>query len=191
MDKKNYKKFNEFTSQLALPFQETFQECLKPIFNVAEKQFGLQKNSSQKFIDLGAGDGRVVLYVGFHYHIKSVGIEINHNLIDEAKESLHHMKKQYPQRDFKHINFKHGDIFEQDLRMYDFIYAFSLPTMQKSMAHILKTSQKGAVIIAHKYPLKTFTSILSLKYKLKHHVKKKPIYTYFYRKTENKKNKKI
>ncbi|MFO8018321.1 MAG: class I SAM-dependent methyltransferase [Promethearchaeia archaeon] len=184
MDEENYKKFKEFTSQLALPFQETFQVFLRPIFNVLEDHFGLQKNSDQSFIDLGAGDGRVVLYVGFHYNIKSVGIEINHNLIEVANESFNRIKKKYPQRNFNYIQFKHDDMFEYDIRKYDFIYAFSLPTMQKSMTHILKTAKKGAILIAHKYPLTICKSLLTQKYKLKHQTKKKPIYTYFYLKSE-------
>ncbi|MGV9172385.1 MAG: class I SAM-dependent methyltransferase [Promethearchaeia archaeon] len=188
MDEEDYKKFNEFTSQLALPFQETFQEFLKPIFKILEERFGLQKDSDQNFLDLGAGDGRVVIFVGFHYNIKSVGIEINQNLIDEANESLNRLKKQYAQKSYDHIQFKHGDLYEYDLSMYDFIYVFSLPTMQKSMKHILKTAKRGAIIIAHKYPLTVCKSLLIQKYKLKHKAKQKPIYTYFYRVDEKQKN---
>ena len=59
MSKKNYDRFH---SQLALPFLETNRELLKELFETLELKFGLKKQSKQQFIDLGSGDGRIMIY---------------------------------------------------------------------------------------------------------------------------------
>lgn len=184
MDKKKLDKFTEFSSQLALPFLETFQEFLNPIFSILEEYFELKKNSGQSFIDLGAGDGRIIIYVGIHYGIRAVGIEINQNLVKEARERILLLKEKYTQLETNNPKIIHGDFFESDLSKFDYIYTFSLPTMQKSMKHILKTAKKGAILIAHKYPLdySGFQSSFEEKYIIKHNSKGKPIFTYFYQK---------
>ena len=60
--KKKQKDFEKFHSQLDLPFLETDTKFIKEIFQTLEQKFGLESNSNQKFIDLGAGNGTVVIY---------------------------------------------------------------------------------------------------------------------------------
>jgi len=172
-------------SQLALPFLETNQEFLNDIFRTLELNFGLEKQSKQQLIDLGSGDGRVIIHSALNYGIKSVGIEINKNLIKESENNVKLVKdkNQSQKKDLKQIKIVLGDFFQQNLGNFDYIYIFSLPTMHEYLQHILNTAKIGATLISHKYPLiqKFFTS-LRLDYTLKHEVENSEIFTYYYTK---------
>lgn len=87
------KNFYAYQAQLDLPFSESDKDLLNKIFKTLELKFGLIKNSNQNLIDLGAGDGRVVLYAALDFGIKSFGVEINSNLIRAAKQNIKFLKK--------------------------------------------------------------------------------------------------
>ncbi len=181
--KKKLKNFEKFHSQLELPFLETDNKFIKEIFHTLEIQFGLKSNSKQKFIDLGAGNGKVVIYAALNYNIKSYGIEINQNLINEARLRIKSLKKEgnYNKELFKRMNIQLGDFFMLNLKDYDFIYIYSLPSMQEFLKHVFSTVKKGAIIISHKYSFKGFNLILKDEYKLSHKNGKHEIYTFFYK----------
>ena len=169
MDKHNY---NEIQSQLALPYLSSHEGVLEGIFNILESKFHLKKKSNQSFIDLGSGNGNVVIYSGINYSIKSIGIEINENLIKEAKDLI----KSLNWRQRRYIRIMRGDLFQYNLEKYDFIYIFSLPSMQKFLDHVFRTAKKGAVVISYKYSLSNMDKLL----KLAHESKIKNIEVYFY-----------
>ena len=167
---KRYKKYNKhyiLHSQLDLPFLETRDDFLEKIFSTLEKRFKLKKDSRQNLIDLGAGDGRIIEYSALNYHIISVGIEINKNLVDEVNSRIEKFKKSQKVgiQILEKMKMEHGDIYEQTLMDFQYIYIFSLPTMQKYLKHVFNTACKGAIFIAYKYPLENF-KYLKLKYKL-------------------------
>ena len=181
---KKQKNFGNFHSQLDLPFLETDNEFLEEIFQTLELEFGLEYNSKQRFIDLGAGNGVVVIFTALNYSIKSYGIEIDQILIKEARKNVKSLKKEgnHLKSLFKKIFIKYGDLYQHDLKIYDFIYIYSLPTMQRYLKHVFNTAKKNAVIISFKYQLKNFESILKLQKKLIHNKNKKEVTTFFYRK---------
>ncbi len=178
------KDHDKISSQLSLPYLETHDELIKEIFMILEQEFALKRDSNQGFIDLGSGDGRIVIFCGFNYGIKALGIEINENLIKEANENLRVLKNRHnlKKKQLKHIRIEFGDLFRQDLQDFDFIYTYSLPTMHKYMNHVFITAKNNAVIISHKYPLKGFDTYLKLEYELIHKTEKQELTTYFYRK---------
>ncbi len=178
------KYFDKFHSQLELPFLETDIELLEEIFQTLEFEYGLKKNSNQRIIDLGAGNGNIVIFSALHYGIKSYGIEIGQSLIREAGKIIKSLKKEgnYKRSLFKRISIKYGDFYQHNLKRYDFIYIYSLPTMQRYLKHVFNTAKKNAVIISFKYQLKNFKSILNLQKKLIHNKNKKEVSTFFYKK---------
>ncbi len=177
------KNFYTFHSQLSLPFLATNNEHFIDIFKVLELKFGLKSKSHQKLIDLGSGDGRVVIYAALNYGIKSLGVEINSNLIKDARDQLKLLKKEknYTKKQIIKIKFKLGDFFELNLKKFDYIYIYCLPTMQKYLKHVFITAKRGAIIISYKYPLKSFELFLNLEHKLEHKEKNQALYTYYYR----------
>lgn len=179
MNKENIIKFY---SQLDLPFQETKQYYFKEIFTTLESEFDLRKNSKQCFIDLGSGNGQVIIYCALNYRIKSVGVEIDPILINETKISIGLLNKNVRKKAVNKITLIHRDFYEIELKDYDFIYIYSLPSMQKYLKHLFKTVKSGAIIISHMYPFKNFTECLNFKLKLNHEVKNQNVATYFYTK---------
>lgn len=179
-NKSNYKIY----SLLDLPFLETNLEHLIEIFRILEEKFHLKKNSKQKMIDLGSGDGRIVIYAGLNYGIRSIGYEIDSNLIKEAKDYLKLLKKKktLKNKNFRKIKIINGDFFKQDINKFDFIYIYSLPTMQKFLNHVFKTAKRGAIFISYKYPLKNIEIILKFEYKIVHKNGNNIVETFFYRK---------
>ncbi|MFX0004404.1 MAG: hypothetical protein ACFE9C_14405 [Candidatus Hodarchaeota archaeon] len=182
--KKKQLNFEKFHSQLDLPFLETNSKLILEILQTLELKFGLKSNSKQKFIDLGAGNGTVVIYTALKHSIKSIGIEIDHKLFLEAKNRIKVLKKEgtYDKILLKKIKFKLGNFYLFNLKTYDFIYIYSLPSMQKYLKHVFKTVKIGATIISHKYQLEGFNSFLRDEYRLAHKNGKQEIFTFFYKK---------
>jgi 16S rRNA G966 N2-methylase RsmD len=176
--------FKEVNTQLELPFQPTPSYFLKGIFEVLQEKFKLNNNSKQRFIDLGSGNGSVVLYSALNYNIISVGIEINKSLVIETKEKIQKLKKEkhYKKGVLRKVKLKYDDLFEQNLTDFDFIYIYSLPTMQKYLTHVYKTAKKGAIIISYKYPLNGFKDSLKLTYRLKLEKEGYSVSIYYYTK---------
>lgn len=170
------------TSQLELPFLETSLDLLEEIFHTLIDKFGLYKNSNQKLIDLGAGNGTVIIYSALNYNIESFGIEINPNLIDETKKRIRILKVKHNHKRsiIKNIKIELGDFYQKNLKKFDFIYIYSLPTMQKYLKHVFFTAKKGAIIISHKYPLNGLNSYLKLDYEFIQKKGNKEFTTYFY-----------
>jgi precorrin-6B methylase 2 len=171
-----------FLSQLQLPFSETPLDLLEEIFHILQVKFGLTRNSNQRLVDLGAGNGQIIIYSALNYEIKSFGIEINENLIIEAKQKVKILKreKKYKKKLFRKIKLINKDFFYISLKNYDFIYIFSLPTMQKLLNHVFLTAKTGAIVISFKYPLNNFEKILKLSYKLELKDIQQDVNAYYY-----------
>ncbi|MFX1468668.1 MAG: methyltransferase domain-containing protein [Promethearchaeota archaeon] len=182
--RKKQKIFDNFHSQLDLPFLETDEAFLKNIFETLRTNFNLTKKSNQIFIDLGSGNGSVVIYAALNYNIKSNGIEINQTLVREAKNRKKSLSKEgiYEKWIIKKIKFKLGDFFSYNLKKYDFIYIYSLPSMQKYLRHVFNTAKRGAIIISHKYNLENFSPNLKFEHELAHKKGKDLLFTFFYKK---------
>ncbi len=178
------REYEKFHSQLELPFLETKRKYLLDIFKTLENQFGLKKYSKQILIDLGSGNGQVVIFSALNYGIKSVGIEIDPVQIREAKHTIKSLKRRITQkkRNLRKIKIIHGDFYTLSLKNFDFIYIYSLPTMQKYLKHVFKTAKNGAIIISHMYPLKGFNMCLGLILKLEYEYENHDSATYFYQK---------
>ncbi|MFX1389454.1 MAG: class I SAM-dependent methyltransferase [Promethearchaeota archaeon] len=184
--RKKQTNFNIFQSQLKLPYLNTNYTLLPEIFELLELNFDLKRSSRQKFIDLGSGDGNICIFITLNYDIRSYGIEIDQNLIIEAECKINLFRKEndYAKSQLKKVKFIHGDFYDLKLKKYDFIYIYSLPSMQKFLKHVFNTVKKKAIIISHKHPLKDFTSILKEEYTLPHKYTEQELYTYYYKKFE-------
>lgn len=176
----------DLQSQLDLPFLETNQIHLPQIFSILAEKFGLKNNSNQLFLDLGAGNGSVVIFSAVNYNIRSKGIEIDPLLVEEAKYTIRALRSQkvLNKRIVKKIKIVQGDFYELDLKNYDYIYIYSLPTMQKYLKHVFKTARLGVIIISHMYPLRDFEKDLQLEFELNHNGENHKNITYFYRKVK-------
>ncbi|MHA1688094.1 MAG: class I SAM-dependent methyltransferase [Promethearchaeota archaeon] len=156
--------FREISSKLILPYLETDMESIVEIFRVLEREFGLIRGSKQKLVDLGSGDGRIVIHAAMNYEIEAHGVELDKYYCQQSKKMVKKLKKENKskKKTLKKARFKRGDLFEFNLKNYDFVYVYSYPPMQKYLKHVLKTAKKGAVIISHGYELLPFSEFLLL-----------------------------
>lgn len=173
--------FVNVSSQLDLPFLETNQDHINSIFKTLKLKYGLIKHSKQQLIDLGAGNGKVVIHSATNYDIKSVGIEVNLDLVKEAKNYLKSLRKgkTHQKKVLKKIKFIHGDLYDINLGNFDFIYIYSFPPMHKYLPHLLSTAKQGSILTSYKYALDGFER-LKLDYELINKMSKQPTSTFFY-----------
>jgi len=176
--------YRNFITKLSLPYLGTPSEAIPKIFETLNEKFGLKHNSSQQIIDLGSGNGRIIIFSAINYGIKSVGIEIDSTLIEEANHSIKMLKndKKISRKCIKLIEIKKEDLFLQNLQEFDFIYIYSLPSMQRSLNHVFLTAKSQAVIISFNYELNGFESYLNYEYCLDIKYGKKIWKAFFYRK---------
>lgn len=172
-----------FYSELALPYLESNEKVIEKIFKNLQNKFNLVSNSNQRFIDLGAGDGTVIIHSALRYNIESVGIEIKPSLINECNNRIDLLKENSNelQSRLQKVKMIQGDLFQQTLESFDFVYIFSLPTMQRFLNHVFRTARKGAIFISYKYPLEDFP-YLNQKDKMEIRIKDKNVCVYFYNK---------
>lgn len=174
-----------FSSQLALPYLESDEKVIEKIFKVLQSRFNLTPHSRQRLIDLGAGDGTVIIHAAVNYDIESIGVEIKPSLVEDLRDRIEKIKKNQKELEtrLQKIKVIQGDLFQQSLEAFNFVYIFSLPTMQRFLNHVFQTAQKGTIFISYKYPLEDF-SYLELKHHFKVKIGENSVSTYFYEKTE-------
>lgn len=153
--KKNWK----IRAQEDLPFLPTPHTTIKSIFSFLKEKKLIHKK--QKFVDLGAGDGRVIIHVAELYHLKALGLEIDNNLINSAKSVIKEKKLtelcQIIERDF----------YNYDISKMDIIYCFLLPSNYPYCHHLVKSIKSGAIIISIRWPLDDFNEYWSESFVLK------------------------
>ena len=135
---------------LGAPFLPSYRKASEINFKGLFKF--LRKNGCKKFIDLGSGDGRVVIdfaRAGF----ESYGVEINPLLVLWSKLKIN-------RRSLKNAKIKWGNLWKTDLSGFDVIFIFQYKTANKMLARKFKKELKsGAIIISTGFPLEGFELI--------------------------------
>lgn len=111
------------------------------------------KNLKPKFIDLGAGDGKIT-FMAAKLGFEAYGIEINPFLI-----ALDRIRALFAKRQNR-PNFIFGSYFNHDLKEaeYDVIFTYLFPsTMQELEEKIFTEAKKGTVIISNTFKFKEHT----------------------------------
>ncbi|MEM3726743.1 MAG: class I SAM-dependent methyltransferase [Candidatus Bathyarchaeia archaeon] len=101
------------------------------------------------FVDLGCGDGTVLIRAAERFGIFSVGFEIDSRLVKIAK-----MKAKAS--GFKSlIEIVHADLFKVDISRFNVVYVYPYPPVVRSLSEkIARECKKGSRILAHDYALK-------------------------------------
>jgi len=99
-------------------------------------------------IDLGSGDGRLVIETAKRFGTQGHGIDIQPNLVKLATENA--AKAGVGDR----VHFIAGDLFEADLSKADIITVYLLPSiMDKLVPKLQKELKPGTRIVSHDYAL--------------------------------------
>ncbi len=146
-------------TQEDLPYLGTPIKVIKMIFKFLNEKNLIKKG--QRLVDLGAGDGRVIIYASEFYEIESLGLEINENLIKTAKSEI----KRKTLSDLCKI--KEVDLFNYDISDMDIVFCFFLPSNYAYCSHIFKMVKSGGIVINIRWDLKKFKKYWKRSFKIK------------------------
>jgi len=153
------KKSWKFKAQEALPYLATPIHVIESIFKFLKEKNLIKKG--QRFIDLGAGDGRVIVFASEFYSLISLGLEINENLIQTAESEI----KRKNLSDLCKI--EEVDLFNYDISNMDIIFCFFLPSNYAYCTHIVEKIKSGAIVVNIRWDLKRFKKYWKKSFKIK------------------------
>ena len=124
--------------QMLGPFLGTPNGMVHPLLQFS----GLQ--SDHQFIDIGCGDGRILLTAAKDFGCQAIGYETDKSLVGIAQQNANHSKLQ------DLVTLKATDANEADVSSADVVFVF-LPASQisKLVSDLLPKMKPQAVLIAH------------------------------------------
>jgi 16S rRNA A1518/A1519 N6-dimethyltransferase RsmA/KsgA/DIM1 with predicted DNA glycosylase/AP lyase activity len=110
--------------------------------------------SNDVFVDLGCGDGTVLMRVVERFGVFSVGFEIDSKLVKIAQ-----MKAKAS--GFKNlIEIVHADLFKVDISRFGVVYVYPYPPIiEKLSEKICDECKRGSRILVHDYALKNLQPV--------------------------------
>ncbi len=106
-----------------------------------------QAKEGDFWIDLGSGDGRVLIAAAKYARIKGVGIE-------RVAPLRLWSRLRILRAGVKDITIRSGDFFKEDLSAYDVVTCYLLPTtMDRLVQKLEKELKPGALVLSHRFPL--------------------------------------
>ncbi len=113
-----------------------------------------------RLVDLGAGDGRIILFASEQYKIQSLDLEINEVLIQTTSFKIQ-------QKNVGNLcRIEEADFYNYDLASFDIIFTFLVPTNHSHFTHVIEILKSGAVVVGSKWPLTTFQTYWKKSYHL-------------------------
>jgi SAM-dependent methyltransferase len=98
--------------------------------------------------DLGCGDGRIVISAAKDYGAKGVGIDINPERIQEARDNA---KKANVE---DKVRFEENDLFKADITKASVVTLYLLPDVnQRLRPKLLKDLKPGSRIVSHSFDM--------------------------------------
>ncbi|HZS50287.1 MAG TPA: methyltransferase domain-containing protein [Bryobacterales bacterium] len=128
--------------QLDVPFVPTPQEVVEAMLKLA------QVKSTDVVYDLGCGDGRIVITAAKEYGCHAVGIDINPERIQEARENA----KKAGVSDL--VTFREENLFTADVRPATVVTLYLLPSVNLKLRPRLQSTLKpGTRIVSHSFDM--------------------------------------
>jgi tRNA A58 N-methylase Trm61 len=116
--------------------------------DVVEKMLELAKvDKKDLVVDLGSGDGRVVITAGKKYGCKAIGYEIDPTLVKLSREAV--QKEQLQER----VRIEHEDIFTLDLSQTDVVAVYLPANLLQRLLPQLQKLKPGARIVSHYFEI--------------------------------------
>ena len=125
-----------------VPFVVSPPEVVDRILRLAEPKAG------ETLVDLGSGDGRIVIEAARRFGTRGLGVEIDPSLVARARENAHRAGVEALAR------FEAQDLFDTDLRGVDIVTMYLLPEVNlKVMPRLLQDLKPGARVVSHDYDM--------------------------------------
>lgn len=128
------------------PYYPTPETIVEKMLTFGELKAG------EKMIDLGSGDGRIVIMAARKFHADATGIEFDADLYRQSSDKIKSLGLQ------KAARIIHGDIAKQDYSWADLLTVYLLPTSNDKIRPILeKQLKKGARVVSHDFEFSGWT----------------------------------
>ncbi|QIR40000.1 class I SAM-dependent methyltransferase [Tolypothrix sp. PCC 7910] len=116
---------------------------------VVDAMLKLAKVNSNDFIyDLGSGDGRIPITAAQKYGARGVGIDIDPQRVQEAKQNLQSAKVG------DRVEFRQQDLFQTDLSKASVVTLYLLPDINlKLRPKLLQELKPGTRIVSHAFDM--------------------------------------
>lgn len=127
--------------QLDVPYVPTPPEVVELMLQMAQVQ------PDDYLIDLGSGDGRIVIAAAKDYGVKqALGVDLDPQRIEEAEENARAAKVE------DRVRFEQGDLFEQDLSEATVLTMYLLSSVNMQLRPvILETLEPGTRVVSHAF----------------------------------------
>lgn len=125
-----------------VPYVPTPQEVVNQMLELANVKKG------DVLYDLGSGDGRIPITAAEKYGVRGVGIDINPERIEEARENA----KKAGVTD--QVEFRQQDLFKTDLSKASVVTLYLLPDINvKLRPQLLEQLKPGTRIVSHDFDM--------------------------------------
>jgi SAM-dependent methyltransferase len=102
-------------------------------------------------IDLGSGDGRIVITAAHHYGARGLGVEIVPDLVDKSRDNARRAGVA------DRTEFRVQDLFETDLQPATVVTMYLLPDVNMKLRPRLRALRQGTRIVSHDWDLGDWT----------------------------------
>jgi SAM-dependent methyltransferase len=107
-----------------------------------------QPKAGERLVDLGSGDGRIVIEAAKRFGAHGLGVDIDPRLVDLARENARREGVEALAR------FEVQDLFETDLRGVNVVTMYLLPEVNlQLLPRLIDQLRPGARIVSHDYDL--------------------------------------
>ena len=98
-------------------------------------------------IDLGSGDGRIVIVAANHYGARGLGVEIVPDLVEKSRDNARRAGVA------DRVEFRVQDLFETDLSAATVVTMYLLPDVNLKLRPRLQALKPGTRIVSHDWDL--------------------------------------
>jgi SAM-dependent methyltransferase len=107
-----------------------------------------QPKAGERLVDLGSGDGRIVIEAAKRYGTRGLGVDIDPKLVNLARENAKRAGVEAL------ASFEVRDLFETDLRGVNVVTMYLLPEVNRQLLpRLIDQLKPGARIVSHDYDL--------------------------------------
>jgi precorrin-6B methylase 2 len=125
-----------------IPYVPTPQSVVEGMLNLANLR------ANDLLVDLGSGDGRIVITAAKQFEARAIGVELDHALVAESRASAER----------EHVSgkaeFVEGDLFHQDLRKASVVTLYLTPSVNLRLRpKLLRELAPGSRIVSHRFDM--------------------------------------
>jgi len=125
-----------------LPFLPSPESVIVKALEMAQLKPG------EKLVDLGCGDGRVLVVAAKRYGAYAVGVELNPVLVRLAARECRFAGV------WDSVDIVHGDLFGFNISSFDVVYSFPSPSVARKLAFkLIAECREGCRVVVHDHPL--------------------------------------